>query len=223
MTRRLLIIADDAFTAESLRRCLRGATNCTVLGFLATRRPCGLAVQQACPDLALVDDPTGSADVLERVREIRASLDGVKVILLAGDVSPTQLAAAEAAGAHAVISRTVQASSLGVLLREIAAGTVYHAFGDLRREVPETRVDGLTGRELEVLRLVAAGMPNVAIARQLWVTEQTVKFHLSNVYRKLGVANRTQASHYAHTRGLVDISSRPGPDQRPLTNAAVAA
>ena len=208
MTRRLLIIADDAFTAESLRRCLRGATNCNVLGFLATRRPCGLAVQQAHPDLALVDDPTGSADVLERVREIRAALDGVKVILLAGDVSPTQLAAAEAAGAHAVISRSVQASSLGVLLREIAAGSVYHAFGDVRREVPETRVEGLTGRELEVLRLVAAGLPNVAIARQLWVTEQTVKFHLSNVYRKLGVANRTQASHYAHTRGLVDAGPR---------------
>jgi DNA-binding NarL/FixJ family response regulator len=208
MTRRLLIIADDAFTAESLRRCLRGATNCNVLGFLATRRPCGLAVQQAHPDLALVDDPTGSADVLERVREIRAALDGVKVILLAGDVSPNQLAAAEAAGAHAVISRSVQASSLGVLLREIAAGSVYHAFGDHRREVPETRVEGLTSRELEVLRLVAAGLPNVAIARQLWVTEQTVKFHLSNVYRKLGVANRTQASHYAHTRGLVDVGPR---------------
>jgi DNA-binding NarL/FixJ family response regulator len=222
MTRRLLIIADDAFTAESLRRCLRGATNCTVLGYLPTRRPCGLAVQQARPELALVDDPTGSEDVLERVREIRASLDGIKVILLAGEVGPTRLAAAEAAGAHAVISRSVQASSLGVLLREIAAGTVYHAFGDVRREVPETRVEGLTGRELEVLRLVAAGLPNVAIARQLWVTEQTVKFHLSNVYRKLGVANRTQASHYAHMRGLVDVTSRPTPDARPLVNAAAA-
>jgi DNA-binding NarL/FixJ family response regulator len=208
MTRRLLIIADDAFTAESLRRCLRGATNCNVLGYLATRRPCGLAVQQARPDVALVDDPTGAADVLERVREIRAALDTVKVILLAGDVTPAGLAAAEAAGAHAVISRSVQASSLGVLLREITAGSVYHSFGDTRREVPEPRIEGLTGRELEVLQLVAAGLPNVAIARQLWVTEQTVKFHLSNVYRKLGVANRTQASHYAHTRGLVDAGPR---------------
>jgi DNA-binding NarL/FixJ family response regulator len=208
MTRRLLIIADDAFTAESLRRCLRGATNCNVLGYLATRRPCGLAVQQARPEVALVDDPTGAADVLERVREIRAALDSVKVILLAGDVTPAGLAAAEAAGAHAVISRSVQASSLGVLLREITAGSVYHSFGDTRREVPEPRIEGLTGRELEVLRLVAAGLPNVAIAGQLWVTEQTVKFHLSNVYRKLGVANRTQASHYAHTRGLVDAGPR---------------
>jgi DNA-binding NarL/FixJ family response regulator len=223
MTRRLLIIADDAFTAESLRRCLRGATNCNVLGYLATRRPCGLAVQQARPEVALVDDPSGAADVLERVREIRAALDSVKVILLAGDVTPAALAAAEAAGAHAVISRSVQASSLGVLLREITAGSVYHTFGDIRRVVPEPRVEGLTGRELEVLRLVAAGLPNVAIAQQLWVTEQTVKFHLSNVYRKLGVANRTQASHYAHTRGLVDGSTRPSPHPTAPVRAAVAA
>ena len=66
----------------------------------------------------------------------------------------------------------------------------------------------LTPRELEILRLVAAGASNGRIARQLWVTEQTVKFHLSNVYRKLGVANRTEASHYAHVHELIE-SPRP--------------
>ena len=62
----------------------------------------------------------------------------------------------------------------------------------------------LSGRELEVLRLVAAGSTNNEIARRLWVTEQTVKFHLSNIYRKLEVANRTEASHYAHVNGLLN-------------------
>jgi DNA-binding CsgD family transcriptional regulator len=61
----------------------------------------------------------------------------------------------------------------------------------------------LTPRELEVLQLVASGSSNMEIAQALWVTEQTVKFHLSNVYRKLDVANRTEASHYAHVNGLV--------------------
>jgi DNA-binding NarL/FixJ family response regulator len=51
---------------------------------------------------------------------------------------------------------------------------------------------------------MAAGATNSSVARQLWVTEQTVKFHLSNIYRKLGVANRTEASHYAYTHGLLD-------------------
>ena len=54
----------------------------------------------------------------------------------------------------------------------------------------------LTNRELEILRLAAQGMTNGRIARDLWVTEQTVKFHLSNTYRKLGVSNRTEASRY---------------------------
>ena len=60
----------------------------------------------------------------------------------------------------------------------------------------------LSPRELEVLQLVAAGATNGEIARKLWVTEQTVKFHLSNIYRKLDVANRTEASRYAHLNGL---------------------
>ena len=67
----------------------------------------------------------------------------------------------------------------------------------------------LTERELEILRLVAAGAPNSRIAAQLWITEQTVKFHLSNVYRKLGVANRTEASHHAYVHGLLDTRRYP--------------
>ena len=58
-------------------------------------------------------------------------------------------------------------------------------------------------RELEILKLVSEGHTNGRIARELWVTEQTVKFHLSNTYRKLGVANRTEASRYAHMHDLV--------------------
>ena len=65
---------------------------------------------------------------------------------------------------------------------------------------------GLTRRELEILRLVAEGHSNAQLARMLWVTEQTVKFHLSNVYRKLDVANRTEASRWAQVNGLLEVS-----------------
>jgi DNA-binding CsgD family transcriptional regulator len=61
----------------------------------------------------------------------------------------------------------------------------------------------LTRREMEILRLVAEGHSNSQLARMLWVTEQTVKFHLSNIYRKLDVANRTEASRWAQLRGLL--------------------
>src|SRR5215470_14166852 len=61
----------------------------------------------------------------------------------------------------------------------------------------------LTRRELDILRLVAQGRSNSQVAAILWVTEQTVKFHLANMYRKLGVSNRTEASHWAIAQGLV--------------------
>ena len=62
---------------------------------------------------------------------------------------------------------------------------------------------GLTKRELEILQLVAEGHSNGELARMLWVTEQTVKFHLSNIYRKLDVANRTEASRWAQLHDLL--------------------
>ena len=64
----------------------------------------------------------------------------------------------------------------------------------------------LTAREREILALVSEGTGNKQIARQLWVTEQTVKFHLSNIYRKLQVSNRTEASRVAHANGLISLS-----------------
>ena len=68
----------------------------------------------------------------------------------------------------------------------------------------ESRLEvGLTRREVEILGLVAQGYSNAVMARMLWVTEQTVKFHLSNIYRKLDVANRTEASRWAQLRGLL--------------------
>ena len=67
---------------------------------------------------------------------------------------------------------------------------------------------GLTTRETEILGLAAQGMTNGRIARELWITEQTVKFHLANTYRKLGVANRTEASRYAFVNALVPPAPR---------------
>ena len=89
---------------------------------------------------------------------------------------------------------------------------MFHAFtaapAPLRRAGSGIASDApaLTQRELEVLSLVAAGAPNSRIAAQLWITEQTVKFHLSKVYRKLGVSNRTAASHHAYVHGLLETT-----------------
>src|SRR5207237_3705041 len=96
------------------------------------------------------------------------------------------------------------------VIRQAFEHSVY--LPSLRRPVPdllgaepsdEPAMPELTRRELEILRLVAEGHSNGELAKMLWVTEQTVKFHLSNIYRKLGVANRTEASRWAHLHGLL--------------------
>ena len=67
----------------------------------------------------------------------------------------------------------------------------------------------LTRREIEILQLVSEGHSNSQVGRMLWVTEQTVKFHLSNIYRKLNVANRTEASRWAQLHGLLSYEPAP--------------
>jgi DNA-binding NarL/FixJ family response regulator len=68
----------------------------------------------------------------------------------------------------------------------------------------------LSKRETEVLRLVAEGLPNKVIARELWITEPTVKFHMNNVLRKLSLTNRTEAARWAIGQGLAGVSSSEG-------------
>jgi DNA-binding NarL/FixJ family response regulator len=212
---RVVVLTDNGFAAEAVRSALRHTSGLQVGGYVDGRRPCAPAIREAAADLVIVDEMTWSACALDRIRELRLSVPSVKVIALASEPGAPWLADAAAAGAHAAIAKTVQPNMLGPLLREIWAGSIHHAF-DIERAgaVREERHANLTPRELEILRLVADGSANSQIAHELWVTEQTVKFHLSNVYRKLGVSNRTQASHYAHTHRLVSMPDPPLPVER---------
>src|SRR5215218_9711125 len=147
-------------------------------------------------------DAQETAHPLARPREDAARRPDAKCVLLTTRMDDEWLGEAFEAGASAVISKSVHPVALGTLLREIAQGNVVHRYQPPAPAVAEEECP-LTTRELEILTLVAEGQTNGHIARQLWVTEQTVKFHLSNTYRKLGVANRTEASRYAYTHDLV--------------------
>jgi DNA-binding NarL/FixJ family response regulator len=215
---RVLIIAEGALAAEGIRRGLRHAPSCRVLGFANARIPCFATVSEARPDIVVIDETQDSAVATARVREARNAAPEAKLLLLSTSMDPVWLAEAAAAGIDAAIAKTAHLASVGMLVREVAAGNVYHAFAAAPPRAEENgAADGLTARELEILRLVAAGMSNNRIAAQLWVAEQTVKFHLSNIYRKLGLANRTEASHYAHTHGLL---AQPGRGDATLPVAA---
>ena len=207
---RLLIVADNAFVAEAIRRNVRHASALQVLGWVDGRRACGPEVAESKPDAIVVDEMSRPELAVARVHEAREAAPAAKVIVLTSQMESDGLGAVVDAGAHAAIAKTVQSVNLGVLVREICAGGLYHAFAsEARAALPAQAHSDLTQRELEILKRVAEGASNAAIARRLWVTEQTVKFHLSNVYRKLGVANRTEASHYAHVNRLVESTPAP--------------
>jgi DNA-binding NarL/FixJ family response regulator len=202
---RVVIVAPSAPAAVAIRQALRYAPVCRVIGWLDERRPCGDAVAETRPDVVVVDGGNGVGSAfLERAREAREALPTVKIVALIECIGPAQLAETQAAGVDAAILKGATPATVGMLVREVAQGHVFH-FAPPGAAAPASRdLQGLTPREMEILLQVAAGLPNSRIAANLWVTEQTVKFHLSNLYRKLGLANRTEAANYAHTHGLVN-------------------
>jgi DNA-binding NarL/FixJ family response regulator len=202
----VVIVTDNGFAAEAIRRSFRNTSGVRVAGYVDGRRACGLAVAEAQPDVVIVDEMTWSSSAVARIAEVRRAVPTAKIVALTSQPAASWLGDAVRAGAHASIAKTVQPNLIGPLIREIWEGTVHHAFAAAPVALDEHQQ--LTRRELEILRLVAAGASNGRIAGQLWVTEQTIKFHLSNVYRKLGVANRTEASHYAHVHELIEPPRR---------------
>jgi DNA-binding NarL/FixJ family response regulator len=202
---RVLIVASDAPAAEAVRRALRYAPSCRVIGWVDVRRSCAGPVAEARPDVVVLDGGRCEETIFTQAREVRAALPQAKLVLLADALDAALLADAAGAGIDAAIDKTASPAGVGMLVREIAAGHVFHfapAQPAPAEQLQATAV--LTCRELEILRHAAAGLSNSRIAAELWVTEQTVKFHLSNVYRKLGLSNRTEAAHYAHVNGLTE-------------------
>jgi DNA-binding NarL/FixJ family response regulator len=152
------------------------------------------------PDVVLVDDMQDPDHAVARLREVTSIAPEAKLLFLTLTMDDDVLEEAFDAGADAVLSKTVHPIAMGTLLRETVRCNVVHRFRRARQ--PDADCP-LTSREIEILVLAAQGYTNNRIGRELWVTEQTVKFHLSNTYRKLGVANRTEASRYAYVNELV--------------------
>jgi DNA-binding NarL/FixJ family response regulator len=160
------------------------------------------------PDVLLADYNAGGghSDVTESLRKAREVQPDLKMVVLSATNHAEQIEAAFAAGASVFCVKTADQTDLMAAIRQAFEMSIY-----LARSVqpapkePAAPPDapGLTRRELEILRLVAEGHSNSQLAAMLWVTEQTVKFHLSNIYRKLDVANRTEASRWAQLHGLL--------------------
>jgi DNA-binding NarL/FixJ family response regulator len=149
----------------------------------------------------------GTPDGIELVREARCKVPSLKIVILSSENDPQWIEAAFDAGASAFVLKTVQPDDLAAAVKQAFSHSVYFP-GSTRptgrsKRRDSSQLEGLTRRELEILRLVSDGHSNAELAKMLWVTEQTIKFHLSNIYRKLNVANRTEASRWAQLHGVL--------------------
>ena len=172
------------------------------------------------PDLLTLEiDPLpGEPGGLDVLRQVRSAGAGLRAIVLSVHHDTGHIDGALAAGASAYVVKTAHPDDVASAVRQAFDHSVFMpgaqpaptpaGEGPAQRETP----GGLTRRELEILKLVAEGHSNAQLARMLWVTEQTVKFHLSNIYRKLDVTNRTEASRWAQVTGLLsaDVTVHTG-------------
>jgi DNA-binding NarL/FixJ family response regulator len=150
-------------------------------------------------------------DQLDCVRRATASHPNLRAVVLSDRTEREAVDAAFAAGARVYCVKTAEQGDVASAIRQALEQSIYLATGgtpDLAPRLagePAVGTHDLTRREIEILRLVAEGHSNSQLAAMLWVSEQTVKFHLSNIYRKLDVANRTEASRWAQVNGLLSI------------------
>ena len=204
--KKMVLVADSSFVIETIRLALRSAAGLNVIGKVDGRTSVRRPIAESQPDIVLVDEMQSSENALERIRECREEAPSSVILLLTMRMEDQWVSEALAAGCDACLSKSAHLPSLGTLIREIVARNIVTA---LPATLAEGKLplgnggDDLTAREREILGLVADGLTNARIGRELWVTEQTVKFHLSNIYRKLGVSNRTEASRFAYTHGLL--------------------
>jgi DNA-binding NarL/FixJ family response regulator len=203
------LLADDhPLTVQGIRRVLEDAGDIEIVGEARSGSEVLPMIGRTNPDMVMLDIRMPQLDGLGCLERIKERYPSVKVVMFSAHTDRKHIEEALRRGASAYIAKTVNPLDLASALRQAFEGTVYTAFiaEEAEGESPASAL-GLTDRELSMLSALMKGLSNQAIGKQYWVTEQTVKFHLGNIYRKLGVANRTEAAAYAFEHGLVDVSA----------------
>jgi NarL family two-component system response regulator LiaR len=205
-----VLIADDhGIVREGLRTYLSTVDGVEVVGAAQDGAEAVAMVGELHPDVVLMDLAMPSVDGIEATRRIAASHPDVKVIALTSFATDDKVFPAIRAGAAGYLLKEAEPADIAEAIRKAARGEpILHPsvaerlMREVAASVPTAHRTDLTARELEVLRLLAAGKPNREISVQLGVAEKTVKTHVSNILSKLQLTDRTQAAVYAVQHGL---------------------
>jgi len=208
---KVLIADDHPLLLQSIRRALEASEDIEVVGEAHSGEELLALVGRRKPHLVLLDLRMPGPDGLECIAEIKRSWPEIKTVAISACEDRPSIDAALLAGASAYMVKTVSPMDIPSVLRQASTGGVYHtpSAASARSEPPMGLGPCLTPRETAILQAIAGGLTTKAISQDLWLSEHTVKFHLTNIYRKLGVSNRSGAVRYAFENDLGP--SEPGP------------
>jgi two-component system, NarL family, response regulator LiaR len=208
---RVLIADDHAVVRQGLRTFLELQDDIEVVGDVADGEAALGAVAEHEPDVVLMDLVMPRIDGIEAIRRLRELRPQTRVLVLTSFLDDEKLFPAVRAGAAGYLLKDVEPAELVRAIRTVSEGeALLHPavaarlmveFSESERPAAE---HALTAREREVLELIARGLPNKLIARELDIAEKTVKTHVSSILGKLGLTDRTQAALYAVRAGLIE-------------------
>ena len=207
---RLLAADDHPLMLSTVRDLLEADGDFEIVGEALRGDHVLELVAQHNPDVVLLELRLPGLDGLVCLEQISERFPDVKVLVLSADDDAAMISNVLERGAAGYVVKSVNPHDLGAAIRQVVEGTVFQRVA--RSDADVQNELGLTQREPAVLEELSRGLANGPIARELWVSEQTVKFHLTSIYRKLGVTSRTQAARYALERGIG--RRRVAPDRR---------
>jgi DNA-binding NarL/FixJ family response regulator len=210
---RVLIADDQTLFRAGLARLLEEDDRIEIVGQATDGAD---AVKQALkvkPDVVLMDLKMPNVDGIEATRQILAQLPLTKVLILTTFEADNHVIQALKAGARGYVLKDSDAAAIVSSIVAVVSGESVMAGAVANRvlemltgaSTPKEFYDGLTAREVEILKLMATGMANKQIAFRLKISEKTVRNHVSNMYEKLGIYDRSQAVLYAVRKGLVEV------------------
>jgi DNA-binding NarL/FixJ family response regulator len=204
-----VLLADDhPLMLVGIRHMLESYDDIEVVGQAQSGAELLALIERRAPDMLLTDLRMPGFEGVEAITEITRRWPELKVVVLSACEDRVEVNQALLAGASAYIVKSARTVDIAAVLRQANSGVVFHAPTPLRsmpaghpEDAPVTGPE-LTEREITILTAVAQGLTTKRISADLWVSEHTIKFHLTNIYRKLGVANRSGAVRYAIEHGL---------------------
>jgi DNA-binding NarL/FixJ family response regulator len=211
VTVRVLVADDQTVVREGLVLLLGLLPGVEVAGTAADGEQAVRLAAAELPDVVLMDLRMPRMDGVEATRRIRASHPGVQVVVLTTYSDDESVFAALRAGARGYLTKDTDPETLARAIATVSGGQA-HFDPEVQRRLaeevarrphrPSDLPDGLTAREGEVLRLIAAGRSNAEIAAELFISAGTVKTHINNLFAKAGLRDRAQAVTYAYRHGL---------------------